>query len=104
MTPLHPTTDSSTAKDLTQPPTALAVTERHYRIDRRQISFLRFILEAYEGVAVVTTLSPREGIVTIRIAPGCEQLVMAILQDLSVRQHILMEPLPGGGHTDLGDP
>lgn len=104
MAPLDPITDSSIAKDLTQPPTVLSVTERHFRIDRRQISFLRFILEAYEGVAVVTTLSPREGIVAIRIAPGCEQLVMAILQDLSAGQHMLMESFPGGGLTDLGDP
>lgn len=52
------------------------------RIDRRQICFLKFILEAYEGIATMTTVDAHRGIVLLRIAPGCEGEVEAVLQDL----------------------
>ncbi len=64
---------------------------RHYRIDRREISFLRFILEAYDGIAVVTTIDAASGIVAIRVAPGCGEEVDEILEDL--KKNILIEGL-----------
>ena len=52
------------------------------RIDRREICFLKFILEAYDGIATLTTIDSYQGIVLLRIAPGCEDEVDTILQDL----------------------
>jgi hypothetical protein len=60
-------------------------------VDRRQIAFLKFILEAYDGIATLRTVNPRKGIVLFYIAPGCEQQFQEILQDLS--QQILIQPL-----------
>ena len=51
----------------------------YYRMDRRQISFLKFILEAYDNMAVLTTVDAREAIVKVTIAPGCETVVRDIL-------------------------
>ncbi len=56
--------------------------QKTYRIDRRQIYFLRFILEGYDGMAIVRTLDPKKGIVILHIAPGCEDDVKMILEDL----------------------
>lgn len=56
---------------------------RCYRVDRSRISFVKFILEAYDNVAVVSTVDARQGLVQIRIAPGCETLVDGIVADLS---------------------
>jgi len=52
------------------------------RIDRREICFLKFILEAYDGIATLTTIDAQQGVVMLRIAPGCEGDVEAVLQDL----------------------
>ncbi len=52
------------------------------RIDRREICFLKFILEAYDGIATLTTIDSHQGIVLLRIALGCEDEVDTILQDL----------------------
>ena len=52
------------------------------RVDRREICFVKFILEAYDGIATMTTIDPCQGIVLLRIAPGCEKEVDAVLQDL----------------------
>jgi len=57
-------------------------TRRVYRIDRRQISFVKFILEAYDNVAVMSTLDPRQALVQVVIAPGCETMVDGILTGL----------------------
>lgn len=63
--------------------------KQHYRVDRREIAFIRFIVEAYDGLAIVTTLDPATGLIEFQIAPGCEQDVEAILEDL--RRNIMME-------------
>ena len=67
-------------------------TKKYYRIDRREISFLKFILEAYDGLAVLTTIDSEKGIVVINIAPGCEADVEMILQDL--KKNVMIENIP----------
>ena len=52
------------------------------RVDRREICFVKFILEAYDGIATMTTIDPLKGIVLLRIAPGCEKEVDAVFRDL----------------------
>ena len=63
--------------------------KKRYRVDRREIAFIRFIIEAYDGLATVTTLDANTGLIEFQIAPDCEQDVEAILLDL--RQDIMME-------------
>ncbi len=64
--------------------------QRYYRVDRREIAFIKFILEAYDGLAVMETLDPMSGRVVFHIAPGCESDVDMILQDL--KKEIVIEP------------
>jgi hypothetical protein len=66
--------------------------ERHYRVDRHQIHFLRFLLEAYEGVAVLSTLDRTAGLVALRIAPGREMEAEALITGLCGQ--MMIEPLP----------
>jgi hypothetical protein len=40
---------------------------------------LRFILEAYEGIGLVTTVDADLGMIELSIAPGCEEEVAQIL-------------------------
>ena len=63
---------------------------RYYRVVRREIAFLRFIFEAYDGIAVVKTVDAQKGIILLYIAPGCEQDVDYVLQDL--QKQIMIEP------------
>ena len=65
--------------------------KRYYRVDRREIAFIKFIFEAYDGIAVLETLDPKAGIVVFHIAPGCEPDAEAILQDLE--REIMIEPV-----------
>jgi hypothetical protein len=45
----------------------------------REIYYLRFTLEAYGGLATLTTLEPQMGLVQLNVAPGCEDEVQRIL-------------------------
>ena len=56
--------------------------KKYLRVDRREICFLRFIFEAYDGIAILTTIDSDAGIVLLTIAPGCEDDVEMILRDL----------------------
>jgi len=65
--------------------------KRYYRIDRARIAFVRFILEAYDGIANMTTLDAKQGLVRMAIAPGCTSEMDAIISDL--KRKILIEPV-----------
>jgi hypothetical protein len=69
----------------------LKTTKQYYRVDRREIAFLKFILEAYDGIATIKTEDPIRGIISFHIAPGCQKQVAEILRDL--KRDILIEPL-----------
>lgn len=62
----------------------------YYRVDRRQINFIRFVIEAYEGIAVVTTLDRTQGLIGVAVAPGCEAIVRAVISDLG--RSVMIEP------------
>ncbi len=75
--------------------TTLRTSRRLYRIERGDISFLRFILEAYDGMAVVTTQDAARGIVSITMAPGCEDQVAGVIAALAAEGQIYIEALAG---------
>ena len=58
-------------------------------MDRREIAYLRFIFEAYDGIAVVKTVDAQKGIIVLHVAPGCDDDVDDVLQDL--KKEILIE-------------
>lgn len=62
-----------------------------YRVDRRQIGFLRFIFEAYDGIAFIETLDARQGLVLLHVAPGSEAVVRQVVCGL--HPTVRMEPV-----------
>jgi hypothetical protein len=73
--------------------------KKYYRIDRREIAFLRFILEAYDGIATLTTVDSATGVVVLRITRGCESEVQMILNDLG--KNIMIEPLKNYNRQEI---
>ena len=49
---------------------------------------MKFILEAYDGMAVMRTLDPGEGVVELMIAPDFEREVGEILNSLKNEMHL----------------
>jgi hypothetical protein len=65
--------------------------KKYFRVDHHDIGFIKFIIEAYEGLAVMTTVDRARGVVELNIAPGCEIEIDLILKDL--KKDLLIEPV-----------
>ena len=61
-----------------------------YQVDPYEIHYLKFILEAYEGLATLTTLDPKEGLIQLAVPPGCDRslevLMEALCQELELER------------------
>jgi hypothetical protein len=64
---------------------------RYFRLHRKDIAYFKFIIESYEGMAVVRTKDPYEAIVELMVAPGWERDIDKILEGLGKEIHV--EPL-----------
>ena len=57
--------------------------QKIYRINRKEISFLKFLLESYEGVAIPRTIDKRIALVEIMIPAGFYQTFTHLLNDVA---------------------
>lgn len=62
---------------------------RYFKVAHRDMVYLKFILEAYEGMNVMSTVDNREGIIRIAIMPGFVDDMDALLAELG--QKVSME-------------
>jgi Domain of unknown function (DUF4911) len=63
--------------------------QKKYRVDRKKIGFIKFIFEAYEGIAVVSTIDPKKNLLMLSIAPDLLEESDMIVGDL--RKDFLFE-------------
>jgi Domain of unknown function (DUF4911) len=54
-----------------------------FRVDRREINYLKITIESYDGMAVVKTIDPYAALIELQISPGCETLVFELLDSLA---------------------
>ncbi|MEK6776048.1 MAG: DUF4911 domain-containing protein [bacterium] len=52
------------------------------RVDRNQIAYLSAIIDSYEGLAVMRTLDPAQGIVSFYVCRPLYEQARALLQSL----------------------
>ena len=64
---------------------------RYFRLRRKDIAYFKFIIESYEGMAVVRTKDPHEAVVELMVAPGWERDVDEVIEGL--QREIRIEPL-----------
>jgi len=55
---------------------------QYLRLHRQDIAYFRFIIESYDGMAVVRTKDPHEAIVELMVAPGWERDMAEVLDGL----------------------
>jgi len=64
---------------------------RYFKVAHRDMVFLKFILEAYEGMNVMSTVDNKAGIIRIAIMPGFVDDMDGLLADLG--RQVVMEPV-----------
>ncbi len=75
------------------PPTATRL--QLYRVDKKAVYFIRFIFEAYDGIAMFETIDPCAASIALHVAPGCESDVAALISDL--KRDYRIEPVGEAG-------
>ncbi len=55
---------------------------RYLRLHPKDIAYFKFIIESYEGMAVVRTLNPKEAVVELTVAPGWERDLEKVIEGL----------------------
>jgi hypothetical protein len=66
---------------------------RFFRVRPEDIAYFKFIIESYDGIAVLRTKDRLEAVVELMIAPGWDQDVDRILEGL--RTEMVIEPVTG---------
>jgi hypothetical protein len=61
----------------------LRATQKVFQVDRESVAYIKFIFEAYDGIAVITTIDPVIAKIVINIAPGSESDAEFIIKELS---------------------
>ena len=64
-------------------------TSWYFKIKPSDIAYMKFILESYEGLGVLRTIDPRNGIVEVMVPPGLEEDSEMVLEGL--RDEIFIE-------------
>lgn len=63
---------------------------RYFRVDRRDLVYLKFILEAYEGMSTLSTVEKSGAIVSITIPRGfandMDQLIPALQGEITLKE------------------
>ena len=67
------------------------MTLRYFKVRHRDMVYLKFIMEAYEGMNVMSTVDNGNGIIRIIVMPGFEQDMDELLAELATR--VAMEPV-----------
>jgi len=65
---------------------------RYFRVDRRDLVYLKFILEGYDNMSVLSTFDAREGIVRLLVPSGFAADMAELMEAL--RQEIELTELP----------
>lgn len=72
-------------------PEAVGMHCRYFKVAHRDMVYLKFILEAYEGMNVMSTVDNRAGIIRIAIMPGFVEDMDGLLAELG--RQVNMEPV-----------
>ena len=66
-------------------------TNRHiFRVNRRDINYLRVIIESYDGMGVVRTIDPQAALIEVQVAPGYEKLFSDLIGSLAEDEGIAL--------------
>ncbi len=52
------------------------------RIPLRKIALLKFLLEGYDGLAILTTVNREIGLISIRYFPSCRDELVGMLESI----------------------
>lgn len=65
--------------------------KKYYKLKRKNIAFIQFIIEGYEGMATITTMEPQTAIIQVSIMPDFFSEVEEIINELKNNKYEIEE-------------
>jgi hypothetical protein len=67
-------------------------TNKHiFKVERRDINYLRVTIESYDGMGVVSTVDPQAALIEVQVAPGCEDTFSELVNFLAKHEGIVLK-------------
>lgn len=67
-------------------------TNKHiFKVERRDINYLRVTIESYDGMGVVSTVDPQAALIEVQVAPGCEDTFSELVYFLSKHEGMVIK-------------
>lgn len=70
-----------------------------FHVDREEIGYLRFTLESYDGMISISTLDPYAALIEVAMSPGCEGMVLELLESLRRKEGLNIKRVYAEGIT-----
>jgi hypothetical protein len=67
--------------------------KKFFRVEPKDISYLRWIIESYDGIAFLKTVNPDQAIIALEVSPGCENCVNELLNSLRAQEQLSLDEL-----------
>ena len=90
---------SGAGVDVTSPPPSQGCQRRYFRVELDQIAYIRFVIESYEGLALITSL-PRRAEVEWVIPNGLIEEAEALARALAAEVTLVPIPRPADWPDD----
>lgn len=65
--------------------------QRYFRVDPKNMAYVKFVVESYGGLAVLTTLDARQGLMAWMISPQRVQEAEKLIA--SLQKEVTLEPI-----------
>jgi hypothetical protein len=65
-----------------------------FRVNRKDIAYLRATVESYDGMAVVRTIDPSAALIEMRVSPGCQETLLELVDHLARSEALPLELIP----------
>jgi hypothetical protein len=75
-----------------------------FRVNRKDIAYLRGTIESYDGMAVVRTIDPSVALIEMLVAPGCEEILLELVDHLVRGEALPLEFIPECEGTPMAMP
>ena len=66
----------------------METTKLLFRVTRKEINIVQWIIESYDGMAAMRTVDPQEAIIEIMVSPGCRTMILELVYSLRERYEI----------------
>lgn len=70
--------------------------KRSFITERSKIGYLRFTIESYDGMALVSTIDRHNAVIEVKISPGCEGMVLELVETLRRDEGLKIVEVPKG--------